>query len=274
MAPDLSNVIEIDDPDDPRIDDYRDIRDKELRGRDAFGGLFIAEQALVVERMLSRPGVARSVLVATTHVERIAPRAGPGVPVYVAPLALLREIAGFNIHRGVLGVGRRDAVERAALEIPPPPEPVTILAADEVTNVDNIGLLFRNAAAFGADGMLLSPTCHDPLYRKSLRVSIGHALAVPFARSHDLAAVLGALKRRGLTVIGAATGAGARPLDEIDPPRRLVLVVGQEYQGLSPEAIGQCDHLVRIPMAPGVDSLNVAAAAAVCLHRLSTGHRA
>lgn len=274
MGPYPANVIEIEDLHDPRIDDYRDIRDKELRGRDAFGGLFIAEQALIVERMLSRPGVARSVLVAPTHVGRIAPQASPGIPVYVAPLTLLREIAGFNIHRGVLGVGRRDAVERARLEIPPPPAPVTILAADEITNVDNIGSLFRNAAAFGVDGILLSPTCHDPLYRKSLRVSIGHALAIPFRRCGDLASELARFKKEhALTVIGAATGQGAVPLDEIPPPGRLVLAVGQEYQGLSQQTLRLCDHLARIPMAPGIDSLNVAVAAAVCLHRLSTGHR-
>lgn len=267
-------VIEIEDLADPRLDDYRDIRDRELRGPDAFGGLFVGEQALVVERMLARPGVARSVLVAPQRVGRIAPQAPPGVPVYVAPVPIMRALAGFNIHRGVLAVGYRSAVERAALEIPPPGRPQTLLLCEEVRNLDNIGFLFRNAAAFGADGVLLSPGTHDPLYRKSLRVSIGHALTVPFARSGDWHADLRRLRERdGITIIAASAGDGALDVESLPRPGRVGILVGAEFEGLSPATLACCDHVARIPMAPGVDSLNVAVAAAVMLHRFSNAER-
>ncbi len=272
---DAAGIIEIKEIGDPRLEDYRDIRDREVKGAGAVGGLFIAEQALVVERMLGVPGAAKSVLVSPTWLDRIQPLAPPGVAVYVAPLALMKQVAGFDIHRGVLGVGRRDAFQRADLELSRSPKtPVTVLLCEEVSNIDNIGFLFRNAAAFGVDGVLLSPRCHDPLYRKSLRVSIGHALTVPFARSRDWERDLKRLKRdRHLTLIGAATGGDAVDLDSVPRPLRVGLIVGQEYDGLAPATLDLCDHVARIPMAEGVDSLNVAVAAAVCLHRFTTGRR-
>jgi tRNA G18 (ribose-2'-O)-methylase SpoU len=153
--------------------------------------------------------------------------------------------------------------------------PLTVLLCDGIGNVDNIGMLFRNAAALAVDAVVLSPTCHDPLYRKAVRVSIGHVLRVPWARSRAWADDLDRLGRDwGLTLIGAATAARARPLDEIERPLRVGVVVGQEHDGLSPEALQRCGELARIPMAEGVDSLNVAVAAALCLHRFSRGRRA
>ena len=135
--------------------------------------------------MLTVPGVTKSVLVTPTRAQRMSSLAPDGVPIHVAPLEVLSRLAGFHIHRGVLAVGYRAAVERPRLEIPAPPSTVTLLACEEISNIDNVGLLFRNAAAFAVDGVLLSPLCHDPLYRKSLRVSIGHVLTVPFARSRS-----------------------------------------------------------------------------------------
>ncbi|MHC4415689.1 MAG: TrmH family RNA methyltransferase [Planctomycetota bacterium] len=270
-----ANIIEVDDIDDPRLEDYRDICDRELRGRAGLPGLFIAEQSLVVERMLARPGVAKSVLIAPSRRERIAPLAPPEVPVYVAPLPLVRQVAGFNIHRGVLGIGFRSAVERPALDLPPGPDaPLTVVLCEGITNIDNIGFLFRNAAAFGVDAVLLSPRCHDPLYRKSLRVSIGHALTVPFARSGDWLEDLRRLQtQQHVTLIAAAPDTRAVDVDSVARPRRVGLVVGQEYDGLARATLDLCDRIVKIPMAAGVDSLNVAVAAAVCLHRFSTGRR-
>ncbi len=268
-------VIEISDINDPFLEDYRDIRDRELRGRDGYPGLFIGEQPLVVERMLSRPGVTKSVLLGPTWADRIVPQVPPDVPVYVAPLEIMKRIAGFNIHRGVLAVGHRPAVERPDLD---PDlrrrEILTLLLCENITNIDNMGFLFRNAAAFGVDAVLLSPRCHDPLYRKSLRVSIGHALTVPFVRSSDWPAELDRLRGEwGVTLIAAALDPRAVDLDTVPRPGRVGLVVGQEYLGISPDTLDRCDHIVRIPMAPGVDSLNVAVAAAVCLHRFTTGKR-
>ena len=273
---DTPHVIEITDLDDPRLDDYRNLRDRELLGRPGSPDLFVGEQRLIVERMLARPGVTKSVLVARNQRDEVAPLDPPEVPVYVTERAVMSRLAGFNIHRGVLAIGRRAAVERADLQsVIRPDRPLTVLLCEDVTNIDNIGFLFRNAAAFGVDAVLLSPDCHDPLYRKSLRVSIGHALTVPFVRSADWPGDLDRLKSQwGLTLIGTVTAAQAVALDEVDCPSRVGLIVGQEYHGLSPATLGACDQLVRIPMAPGVDSLNVAVAAAVCLHRLSNARRA
>ncbi|MCZ6810997.1 MAG: RNA methyltransferase [Planctomycetota bacterium] len=269
------NVFELIDLADPRLANYRDIRDRGLLGRDGIPGLFVGEQPLIVQRMLSMPGVTKSVLVVRTWADRIAPLAPPEVPVYVAPLDLMRHVAGFTVHRGVLAVGYRSAIERSDLASAlRPAAPLTVLLCENITNIDNIGLLFRNAAAFGVDAVVLSPRCHDPLYRKSLRVSIGHALTVPFVRCLDWPGDLVRLKARwNLTLIAAALDERAIDLRLVDRPERVGLVVGEEFHGLSPTTLDHCDHIVKVPMAPGVDSLNVAVAAAVCLHRFSTGKR-
>ncbi len=269
------NVFEVIDLADPRLADYLDIRDRGLRGRDGIPGLFVGEQPLIVQRMLSMPGVTKSVLVVTTWADRIAPLAPPEVPVYVAPVDLMRRVAGFTVHRGVLAVGYRAKVERPSLQaIISGDGPLTLLLCEDITNIDNIGLLFRNAAAFGVDGVLLSPKCHDPLYRKSLRVAIGHALTVPFARSEDWSGELARLQQEcNVTLVAAALDERAVELDSAPCPKRVGLVVGPEFDGLPSATLDQCDAIVKVPMARGVDSLNVAVAAAVCLHRFSTGKR-
>lgn len=269
------NVFDVIDLADPRLGDYRDIRDRGLRGPDGIPGLFVGEQPLIVKRMLSMPGVTKSVLVVRTWADRIAPLAPPEVPVYIAPLDLMRRVAGFAVHRGVLAVGYRAKVERPSLQaIISGDGPLTLLLCEDITNIDNIGLLFRNAAAFGVDGVLLSPKCHDPLYRKSLRVAIGHTLAIPFARSEDWSGELARLQRDwNVTLVGAALDERAVELDSAPCPKRVGLVVGPEFDGLPSATLDQCDAIVKVPMAPGVDSLNVAVAAAVCLHRFSTAVR-
>ena len=269
------NVIQVADFDDPRLADYRDIRDRGLLGPDGIPGLFIGEQPMVVKRMLSMPGVTKSVLVLNTWADRIAPFAPSDVPVYVTPLELMTQVAGYEVHRGVLAVGYRSKVERPNLDdILRRDGPVTILLCEDITNIDNIGLLFRNAAAFGVDGVLLSPKCHDPLYRKSLRVAIGHTLSVPFARCNNWLDELNRLKRDwNLTLIAAANDERAAELDSVPRPERIGLVVGSEFDGLPSATLNLCDQIVKVPMAEGVDSLNVAVAAAVCLHRFSTAVR-
>lgn len=285
----MTNSIFIDRVDDPRIEDYRHVRDRDLLGQDGRPGLFIGEQRLIVERMLARPGRTKSVLVLPSRLDAIGPLVPDDVPLYVAPEPVMREIVGFDIHRGVLAVGIR-APDRehtllAALPTPsdapsdapsdmPSDAPLTLLVCEDITHHDNLGMLFRDAAAFGVDAVVLSPNCHDPLYRRCLRMSIGHALDVPWARSDDWAADLAALRTRwGCTLIAAATGPGSVPLDEADRPTRLALLVGTEHSGLSQTSLAASDVRVRVPMRAGVDSLNVAVAAAVCLHRLSRGDR-
>lgn len=274
----MANPIPIDDEADPRIEDYRHVRDRDLLGRDGRPGLFIGEQRLIVERMLARPGRTKSVLVLTSRLAAIGPLVPPDVPLYVAPEHVMRAVVGFDIHRGVLAVGHRapDSAHSLLSALPAPSDgPLTVLVCEDVTHHDNLGMLFRAAAAFGVDAVVLSPNCHDPLYRRCLRMSIGHALDVPWARSSDWPADLAALRTHWrCTRIAAATGPGSVPLDEADRPARLALLVGTELTGLSATALAASDVRVRIPMRAGVDSLNVAVAAAVCLHRLSRGDRA
>lgn len=276
----MAAPIRIDDPADARLDDYRHVRDRDLLGAAGRPGLFIGEQALIVERMLAVPGRTKSVLVLPGKVARLAPLVPDDVPLYVVPGDIMASVVGFDVHRGVLAVGWRPPPQAlalgAALPAPDGPDaPLTLLACEDITHHDNLGMLFRNAAAFGVDAVVLSPRCHDPLYRRCLRTSIGHAVDVPYARSTDWPADLSALRDRwGCTIVAAATGPGAVALDDAPRPRRIALVVGTEGTGLSDSALAAADVRVRVPMRAGVDSLNVAVAAAVCLHRLSQGARA
>lgn len=273
-------IVPVASVDDPRLADYAQLRERDLRRVDE--GLFVGEQWLVVEKMLAIPGLTRSVLIGEPAVERFASRIPDDVTIFTAPIEVVEQLAGFAVHRGVLAIGRRDRVaapDFATLaegrEVNRRPDTSRLLLlCEDITHLDNIGLLFRNAAAFGVDGVLLSPRCHDPLYRKSLRVSIGHALTVPWRRSDNWFADLDALRSRGFTIVGAALGPGTIPLDDLKPPRRTALIVGTEFDGLSPATRARCDALVTIPMAAGVDSLNVSVAAAVCLYQLSRERRA
>lgn len=282
-SPRLEFIV-IDDPADPRLEDYWHIRDRDLKGESGRPGLFIGEQAKTVARMLSIPGMTKSILTTGSHVDEISraaeapshPPAAAPVPVFVVSPAAIEQVAGFPIHRGVLAVGYRPPASQLTLDhiVPRGRAPLTLLLCEDITNIDNMGLLFRNAAAFGVDAVILSPRCHDPLYRKCVRVSIGHVLSTPWARSTDWPGDLQRLQREwGVTLVAAATGDGAAPLDAIDVPDRVGLLVGSEESGLCPATIAACDRIARIPMAPGVDSLNVGVAAAVCLHRFSRGVR-
>ncbi len=273
----------IHDPNDPRLEPYRSVRDRDALGADGRPGLFVGESPLVIEAMLRAPVETLSVLAserqrdrAVALVRAAAPcRAGRADPeILLAADDVLDSVVGFAIHRGFLAVGRRPP-ERSVREAVPASGDALVLVVEEVNNIDNIGQLFRNAAAFGCACVLLSPSCHDPLYRKSLRVSCGHALRVPFARSADWAADLAWLRDdAGFAVVGA-TGRGACTLAEAArslggrTPRRIAVLVGAEFAGLGDAALAACTHRARIPMAEGVDSLNVGVAAGVFLARLA-----
>ena len=269
--------------DDPRIADFLDIRDRYLRDGaqgSAGPGRFVGEHALVVERMLDVPGCTRSVLVLPSLVERFEARMPEGVPLYVADKAVLESIAGFAIHRGALAIGNRPPPESLTIEraLPPPDRdtggPLTVLVLEDVTHPDNVGMLFRVAAAFGADAVLLSPGCHDPLYRRAVRLSAGHVIGMPWGWCARWPDDLDDLRYRwDLSVVGGVVDDRAIPLDTAARPQRIALVVGTESHGLSAEARSRLGAAVRIPMAPGIDSLNVATAAAVMLHVLSRGER-
>lgn len=271
----MARPIEIRSPDDPRVDVYRNVRDADMRGRD---GLFMAESELVVRRLLRRPGRLHSLLLSPQKFARLAPALQDlpeSVPIYVADLKLMHEIAAFHIHRGVLAAGRRLPAPQLALDAAlghlqsEITDKIVVLIAESITNVDNMGALFRNAAAFGVDGLVLDPACCDPLYRKAVRVSMGHVLSIPYAVSDDWPGDLQRLKEQwGITLIGAESRQDAVPLWRMPKPKRVGFLFGSEGHGLTPGALEHCDVLCAIPMTRGVPSINVAVASAVCLYEL------
>ena len=272
--PSVPEPIAIDRADDPRIAGFADIREKELASRT---GLFVGETLVVLEAMLLHPRAMQAVLASTRMHERtraMLDAADCAAPLYTAADEVLAELTGVDLHRGVLALGLRAPFDPVAPDAyAPAAPPRTVLVAEGITNIDNIGQLFRIAAAFAVDAVLLSPDCHDPLYRKSLRVSTGNALKVPAIRARawpgDLAAFCA---RFDLTLVATAIQSSV-PLASIGHPPRVALVVGHESEGVTPAVRALAKHVVRIPMAKGVDSLNVAVSAAVALDRLSNGQR-
>ncbi len=262
-------VERIDSMDDPRVAEYRSVPDPELL-RDR--GVFVAEGRQVVRMLLTSSAFpVRSVLVSPAALESLgdALLARPDVPVYVMDPMQLAAIVGFNVHRGCLAIGQRpqppglDDVLRMA------GQPRLIVITEHVANVDNMGGIFRNAAAFGAGAVLRSPRCCDPLYRKAIRVSTGASLRIPFATLGEWPGDLGAVRRAGYTVV-ALTPHGAPDLADLAAqatwPGRIALMVGHEGDGLSPAALAIADLRARLDMQPGVDSVNVATAAGIALY--------
>ena len=260
----MSPVVRISDVDDPRLRDYRNVPDPELL---ATRGLFIAEGRLVVCRLLTSRFRARSVLLTETALQALGTSVTSlaQLPVFVVSQDAMNAITGFNIHRGCLALGERPAPVAW-------PEACrdsrTVIVLEAVANADNVGGIFRNAAALGAGAVLLGPSCADPLYRKAIRTSMGAALSVPFAAMADWPADLGRLRASGFRLLALTPAPDAVPLPELRCPPRVALLVGHEGGGLSQAAIEQADVRVRIPMARGVDSVNVATAAAIALYQM------
>jgi tRNA G18 (ribose-2'-O)-methylase SpoU len=259
-------LIPITDPDDPAIEPFRAIRERDLVGRE---GLFIAEGETVLRTLVASRHDIVAALIADTRIEKLAPlfeTMGKDFAVHTASQNILDTIAGFHLHRGILALGRRGADEGAAALLASLPERATVAVAVGLSNHDNIGGIFRNAAAFGADAVLLDAGCCDPLYRKAIRVSVGAALTVPFARLPREADIAAVLKAEGFTPL-AFTGSGRVALADLLPPRRAALLFGTEGPGLPESLISACET-VRIEMAPGLDSLNVATASGIALHHV------
>jgi tRNA G18 (ribose-2'-O)-methylase SpoU len=246
------------DPADPRLDDYRDLRDRHLNEE---GAKFVAESEGVVRKLLASKLRVRSVLLTAPRLHALEAVLGD-TPVLVASQEVLDGVAGFHVHRGCLAIGERP--REAAL----PPEARAIVVLEDLVDVDNLGAMTRNAAALGADAILLSPRCADPFYRKAIRVSMGSVFHLPIVRATDWSAALRALRDRGFALVGAVLDADAVPIDRFTPPPRFALLLGAEGPGLQPGTKVLCDARVTIPMAPGADSLNVATAGALLLHRL------
>jgi len=262
-------VIAIEDRDDPRIAAYRDVREADLVGRE---GLFIAEGEVVVRVLLRSRQPAVSLLIADKRVQRLAPLlalAGPQTQVYSASQAVMDSVVGFPIHRGVLALGRRAPEPEAETLLATLPRRALVMALFGIANHDNIGGLFRNAAAFGAGAVLLDPSCCDPLYRKAIRVSVGGVLLTPFTRLAAGVDPIELLERHGLAPI-ALTPRGAERLIDLPRLERAALLLGAEGPGLDEALIARARG-VRIPMAAGFDSLNVATTSGVALHQLAFG---
>ena len=261
-------MIRITDPNDPRIAAYRDIRERDLVRRD---GLFVAEGTTVLNVLLSQPRFAlQSILVLENRLDGFMAMAGDRVgdtPLYVADRAVIDAIAGFPMHRGVLAIGARpaDAADPAAL-LDSLPDRALIVVAAGIANHDNMGAIFRNAAAFDADAVLIDETACDPLYRKAIRVSVGGVFKVPFARGADAASLVKLAAERGFAPLALSPG-GATALADVAIHDRMALILGTEGPGL-PDAVLERARTVRIPMARDFDSLNVATAAAIALSLL------
>ncbi len=250
-------IIEIDDPRDDRLAPYRDVKDRDLTGRD---GLFMAEGKVVLERLFASP-LAETISVLTTP-ERLRGLAYlPEAPVYVVPQEIMDAVAGFPIHRGYLALGRY--APALSLNEALAGECVRVLVLSGIANTDNMGGLLRNAAAFGVDAVILDATCCDPLYRKAIRVSVGGVLQVPHYRVDDL---VGVLQAHDLTAY-ALSPAGELTLDAIRPAMRSAMLFGAEGPGLSAEVMKACTT-VRIEMSGGFDSLNVATTSGIVLYQI------
>jgi tRNA G18 (ribose-2'-O)-methylase SpoU len=263
-----AGTIRIDDPQDPRIEDYRDIRERDLVKRQ---GMFIAEGKTVLQVLLRQDRFpVRSLLILETRlagIRRLLDEVATDVPVYVASQPVIDAIAGFHMHRGILALG---AIPAEVIRLPEriPRSWETVLVLSGIANHDNIGAIFRNAAAFGADAVLLDSECCDPLYRKAIRVSVGGVLRVPYYRIEGLEQALSKLTEAGIAV-AALSPSGSRPMEDWEPSKRQAIVLGSEGHGLAENWLRRLDT-VSIRMAGGFDSLNVATSGAIALFRLQS----
>lgn len=269
-----SRLTPISDPADPRLADFANLKDAGRRADESAGrrGAFSAEGEFILRVLVSSRFPVRSVVVAPHRLAGIADVIASlpdSTHVYTLPEPAMEALVGFQFHRGILACGERL----------PMPAPQAVLAnariaviLEDLTNADNVGAIFRNTAALAGAGsaVLLSPSCCDPLYRKAVRVSMGHVLTVPYTKlttwPHDLTAI----KQAGFKILAMTPGPGSIDINDLRPAPndRLAILLGTEGEGLSKAALAAADTLVRIPMAPGVDSLNVSVACAVALSRL------
>jgi tRNA G18 (ribose-2'-O)-methylase SpoU len=261
-------VERVTDLDDPRLADYRHLRAPSRRmAVERHRGSFTLEGALSVEALLASPYAVRSVLVAEEHADKMVARLGTEVALFAMPAAAMTELTGVHFHRGVLAVAERRPLRsvRAVVQ-----DATTIVALEGVNDHENIGAIFRNAAAFGADAVILDPTTADPLYRRATRVSLGHVLRVPFARTVPWPDALDELRELDFTTVALTPNRAAESLRALvtDPPPRVALLVGAEGPGLTGRSLAAADKRVRIPMADEVDSVNVATAVAIVLSAL------
>jgi tRNA G18 (ribose-2'-O)-methylase SpoU len=292
---DPGELVRVEDPRDPRLALYRDLNDPASRVRvDAEHGVFVVEGRLAVERLLTSGYAVQSLLVddhqVTAASDLVAATQAKGARVFVGSRSMVAGTVGFPLHRGVVAIAERPPPTRAAPLMSDftraatlTGDPPIVAVLEGLNDHENIGALFRNAAAFGVAGVLLDPTCADPLYRRSIRVSVGHVLHLPFARLEPWPTGLRQVRDAGFVIASLTTRPAAgivhprTSLDELknwilgpDYPVGVALLLGAEGRGLTEAALALSDLFVSIPMAQGVDSLNVATAAAIAFHAITS----
>ncbi|MEV6316896.1 RNA methyltransferase [Streptomyces sp. NPDC051776] len=268
----MAELITVDDPDDPRLGDYTGLTDVELRRkREPAEGLFIAEGEKVIRRARHAGYEMRSMLLSSKWVDVMRDVIDEvPAPVYAVSPDLAERVTGYHVHRGALASMQRKPLPTAA-ELLASARRVVIMEA--VNDHTNIGAIFRSAAALGMDAVLLSPDCADPLYRRSVKVSMGAVFSVPYARLETCPRGLESVREAGFRLLALTPDEKATSIDTAASHRleRVALMLGAEGEGLSTQALVAADEWVRIPMSHGVDSLNVGAAAAVAFYALASG---
>jgi tRNA G18 (ribose-2'-O)-methylase SpoU len=262
----VAELTEVTDAADPRLADYRDLRDVQLRTHlEAEHGLFLAEGEKVVRRAVEAGFRPRSFLMAPRWLDGLTDvLASSDAPCYVVSEALAEQVTGFHVHRGALASLERRA-PRSLDEVLGPAR--TVLVLEDVVDHTNVGAVFRCGAAFGFDAVLLAPRCADPLYRRSVKVAMGAVFSTPWTRLPDWYDALPGLSARGFTTVALTLAADAEPIeDAVAGLDRVALVLGSEGHGLSPRWERAADRRAVIAMREGIDSLNVAAAAAVACY--------
>jgi len=277
-------IVEVTSPTDVRIGDYLNLKDVALRRRiEPERGLYMAESTYVIQRALGAGHVPRSFLTSPQHlpiikdvVAQLSAVTTGGqaevIPVFVAPDAVLEQITGYRVHRGALAAMQRPTLPSVAEVLGDELDARRrIVVLEDIVDHTNVGAIFRSVAALGADGVLITPHCADPLYRRSVRVSMGTVFAIPWTRIESWPSGIEQLRGAGYTTAALALGEESLNLTEFAArnPERVALVLGTEGDGLQKRTLAQCDVAVRIPMRPDVDSLNVAAACAVALWALN-----
>ena len=262
----MADLVELADPDDPRLADYRDLRDVELRKHlEAEHGLFLAEGEKVVRRAVERGFPVRSLLMAPRWLDGLADvLAATDAPCYVVPERLAEQVTGFHVHRGALASLQR-------LPLPSVDEVLagarTVVVLEDVVDHTNVGAVFRSAAALGVDAVLLAPRCADPLYRRALKVAMGAVFTLPYARLDDWYDAMPQVAAAGFTTVALTLGDDAVPIEAaVEGVDRVALVLGTEGHGLSARWERSAERRAVIAMSEGIDSLNVAAATAVACY--------
>lgn len=275
MALSLAGALPVDDPADPRIEEFLGLRDHELRRRrEAEGGdlhgIFIAEGDLVLERAVRAGYRVRSVLVDATRTQPLPEVVGPEVPVFAAGPDVVLRITGMAMHRGLIAALDRGP-GRALTEVVAGATRLVVL--ENVNNPTNLGVIARSAMGLGADGLILDPSCCDPLYRRASRVSMGEVFALPWARTARFPEGLDPVVEAGFELLALTPDPTAESIDDLAfaPEERVALVLGAEGPGLTDATMERIGRRVRIPLHAGVDSLNVGAAAAIACYVLGRG---